>query len=339
MFKKIVGIALAAMLVGSTAVVAASAAETDEAVAAADASAVAAADDSSVAAADDSGSTGDGNKIYFDANSAGWNATYITVYIYDHNGDALIPWGANKGRMKDEGDGKWSFDLDAKGISLSSTTGCIFTADWGLQTCDIIAPPDAIGATASCTGEELENNVDSTKKSKKIAWSNGAGGVPKCITSIGNVIGDVYWEGETGYSMFVNFLKSTGADGIDNAKKYTGKPDQQVIDDTAGALGLSQDEITKAITESGRTFEWKGSGGGTETTTSASGGGSSSGGSSSGGSSSGSSGSSSSGSSSSGSSTTTTVTSGEGDTVYFVIGGVMLAALGVFFLARKKREY
>jgi len=54
MFKKIAGIALAAMLIGSTAVVAASAAETDEVVAAADDSAVAAADDSAVAAADDS---------------------------------------------------------------------------------------------------------------------------------------------------------------------------------------------------------------------------------------------------------------------------------------------
>ena len=54
MFKKIASILLAAIMVGSTAVVAASAAEADNAVAAADDSAVAAADDSAVAAADDS---------------------------------------------------------------------------------------------------------------------------------------------------------------------------------------------------------------------------------------------------------------------------------------------
>ena len=73
MFKKIASILLAAIMVGSTAVVAASAAEADNAVAAADDSAVAAADDSAVAAADDSAvaagddsTVGAGNKVYFE---------------------------------------------------------------------------------------------------------------------------------------------------------------------------------------------------------------------------------------------------------------------------------
>ena len=87
MFKKIAGIALAAMLIGSTAVVAASAAETDEVVAAADDSAVAAADDSAVGADDASASTGADSKIYFDANSSGWNNyKTITFYLYSKVG-------------------------------------------------------------------------------------------------------------------------------------------------------------------------------------------------------------------------------------------------------------
>ena len=196
-------------------------------------------------------------KFYFDAASTNWdNYQYITCYIYEYYGNSLIPWGSKKGRMKNEGNGIWSFDLEAKGITIDDNCGVIFTADWGVQTCDLIIGPDAIGATAYCTGEELENNVDPNKKSEKVQWDNGAYGVPKCITSIGNVIGDVYWPGENGYSMFVKFLKSTGADGIDNAKKYTGKTDRQIIDDTSAALGLSEREVEAAIEESGRTFDW-----------------------------------------------------------------------------------
>ena len=76
------------------------------------------------------------------------------------------------------------------------------------------------------------------------------------------IVNDNNSDPQTGYSMFVAFLKSTGADGIDNAKNFTGKTDQQVIDDTSKALDLSEEDVTKAIAESGRTFDWKGSGSG-----------------------------------------------------------------------------
>ena len=314
MFKKIAGIALAAMLIGSTAVVAASAAETDEVVAAADDSAVAAADDSAVGADDASASTGADSKIYFDANSSGWNNyKTITFYLYSKADGEIITWGSKKGNMKDEGSGIWSFDCSS--YTLGSNYGCIF-------------------------GEQVENNVDSNKKSAVVKWKSGKYGNPVCVTSIGNVIGDAYWEGETAYSLFVKFLSSTGADGIDNALKFNGKSAQQTIDDTAAKLGLSTADVEKAIKESGRTFDWKapaGSDSSSGSGSSSSGSGSSTSGSGSSSSSGSSSGSSS--SSSGSSSSTSTVTSGEGDTVYFIIGGVMLAAIGVFFLARKRREF
>ena len=240
--------------------------------------------------------------------------------------------------MKDEGNGIWSFDVSS--YPIGSNYGCIFTADWGMQTCDLILGPDSVGDTAKCTGEQVENNVDSNKKSAVVKWKSGKYGNPVCVTSIGNVIGDAYWEGETAYSLFVKFLSSTGADGIDNALKFNGKSAQQTIDDTAAKLGLSTADVEKAIKESGRTFDWKapaGSDSSSGSGSSSSGSGSSTSGSGSSSSSGSSSGSSS--SSSGSSSSTSTVTSGEGDTVYFIIGGVMLAAIGVFFLARKRREF
>ena len=337
MFKKIASIAIATMMLGSTAAIAASAADSDDAVAAADdSSAVAAADDSSVGAEEGFEVTSAGSKIYFDANTTGWK-TYkkIYLYLYDHANGEMVTWGSKKGMMTDEGSGKWSYDLEAKGFTLESSNsyGCIFTADWGMQTCDLIIGPENYGDTAYCTGEQVENNVDSNKKSYLVKWQSGVHGNPRCITSIGNVIGDDYWPGETGYSMLVNFMKSTGTDGLENAIKFNGKTKQATIDDTAKTLGLSFDDVKKAVAEAGiPTSDWdpeKSSLKEGGSTTAASGGG---------GSSTTTKTTSSSGTTST-STTTATVTSGEGTTVYFIIGGVMLAAIGVFFLARKKREY
>ena len=264
MFKKIVSIAIAAMMIGSTAAITASAADGDEAVAAADdSSAVAAADDSSVGAEGGSEATSAGSKIYFDANTAGWkNFKKIYLYLYDHANGEMITWGSKKGAMSDEGSGKWSYDLASKGFTLDSGNayGCIFTADWGMQTCDLIIGSACLGDTAVCTGEKVENSVDSNKKSYVVKWTNADSskyGNPRCITSIGNVIGNAFWPGDTGYSMFVKFLSSTGKDGIDNALNFNGKTAQQTIDDTANALGLGKADIKKAIAESGRTFDWK----------------------------------------------------------------------------------
>ena len=319
MFKKIASIILAAMMVSATAVVA-SAAETEETVAAADDSVVAAADDSTVAAADDS-----------------------TVAAADdsNGGDAPFAWGSKKGNCEDEGDNLWSYDFGDKGISIESGKqySLNFTGDWGVQTCDMLFDSSIMGSTCVLTSETVENNVDSNKLSYVCTWEgqdSSKYGPVKLITSIGNVIGTAYWADTTPYDMLLTFIKSDGKDGLSNALNFNGKTAQQTLDDTAKALGLTSADIEKAIKESGKTVDWKNPDGGN-------GGGSSSGGNSSSG------GSSSSGSSSSSSSSTTKTTStsstgtssvksGEGETLVFLFGGVMLAAAGIIFLARKKRE-
>ena len=347
MFKKIVSIAIAAMMVASTAAIAVSAAETDEAVVAAaeDSAAVAAPDGDSSVGADDSGSVAvGGNSISFKANTSLWKSIkVVTCYLYEHGGDEIITWGSKKGNM-DKGDNDvWTFDFDKKGITIDSSKqyGVIFTADWNVQTCDLIFDPgQCMGKTASLTGDMVENNVDSNKKSYVVQWDGldpKTVGPPVCITSIGNVIGSAYWNGDTPYKMLLNFIKSDGKDGLANALKFNGKNAQQTLDDTAKALGLGQDDIEKAIKESGKTVDWKKESSSAQEGSSSGGDSSSSDSSSnSGSSSSSSSGSSSSGSSSSGSSS---VSSGQETTIFFVFGGVMLAAAGVIFLARKRRDF
>ena len=248
MFKKIASIAIAAMLIGSTAAIAATAAENEEAVAAAEDSVVAAADDSSVGAEEGSETTGADTKIYFDATKTGWNMDTFKkcyLYLYEHNGRGeLITWGSKKGMMNDEGNGKWSFDLVGKGFDLSSggPYGCIFAAGggWNVQTCDVMIGPECYGDTAVVTGEKIENTEDSNKSSLGVEWtkSKGTYGVPKAISSIGNVVGKTYWPGEDGKSLLTTFLTSDDAKkNINNALKFNGKDMQTTIDDTAKALG------------------------------------------------------------------------------------------------------
>ena len=353
MFKKIVSIAIAAMMVASTAAIAASAAETDSAAVAAaeDSAAVAAPDGDSSVGADDSGSAAvGGNSISFQVDRNLWkNFKKVYCYLYEHGGDEIIVWGSNKGAMTDAGNDTFTFDFDAKGISIESGKqyGVIFSGDWGVQTCDIIFDSSIMGDTAYLTGEQVENNVDSNKKSYYVKWKNADASKyapPLCITSIGNVIGEALWAGTTRYDLLLNFIKSDGKDGLSNALKFNGKDEQQTLDDTAKALGLGADDVEKAIKESGKTVKWDKAKSSLAATGENSGDGSSSSGdsSSNGGSSSGSSSSSGGSSSSSGgssSSGSSSVSSGQETTIFFVFGGVMLAAAGVIFLARKRRDF
>ena len=363
MFKKIVSIVIAVLMIAGMAVVVASAADDGNPVGANsdDSAALAAGSgDDSVGAEDGSGSAGAGNSINFKPDTSLWKIKKtVTCYIYEHGGDKLIVWGSKNGSMKKGSDGVWSFDLDKAGIKIESGKqyGVIFTADWNAQTCDLIMDSSCIGATASLTGAQVENNVDSNKKSYVVHWDGKDPkklGPPMCITSIGNVIGEAYWADESPYTMLVNFIKSDGKDGLSNAIKFNNKSEQQTLDDTAKALGLGSDDVEKAIKESGKSVKWeksKSSLPATGTNTGAAPGGGSSGGSSSEGSSS--NGSSSDGSSSGGAdgssggsggsggsdSGSSSVTSGQETTIFFVFGGVMLAAAGIIFLARKRRDY
>ena len=202
------------------------------------------------------------NSIYFYVNDNLWkHFNNITMYIYEHNGDACITWGSKKGNMTNCGNGFWGFDFDAKGIELdpSKQYGIIFTADWGVQTCDIIFDTSIMGDTAYCIANMVENNVDSNKKSYDVRWKNADPqkyAPPVCITAIGNIVGEALWAGTTYYDMLVNFIKSDGADGLANALRYNGKTAQQTLDDISDRWGLSSDDVEKAIRESGKTVDW-----------------------------------------------------------------------------------
>lgn len=323
--------------------------------------------DSNVGAEADSESTGSNNAIYFEVPSD-WSQNIVDqgvfTYLYDLKDGAMITWGAKKGKMKKESDGKYSFDLVEKGFELASDHNyfVIFAAGstWSLQTYDLLLGESCLGHTASWTGNMIENPQDSNKKAHEVVWDNGVDqnkyGPRLQITSIGNIVGKVAVVSK--YELLVQFLTNT----LSNAREYSGKDDQSLVDDSAAALGLGKDDVTKAIKETGVSVDWSAEKSSLPGGSTSSGDGSSDGGSSSdpGSSSNSSSGSGGNGTpaanntgtggtrtvssgSSTGSSTTTggarSVTTGPETTVLFVLGGMMVAAAGILFLSRKKREY
>ncbi|MGN0501699.1 MAG: LPXTG cell wall anchor domain-containing protein [Ruminococcus sp.] len=349
MFKKIASLAIAATMMVGTAAITASAAEVEADTVGAEDSAVVSADSSSEVGADSaSEAVSAGTVVKFDAKKSGWNLdTNKKFYCHIWKADGSGSWPEWQTKAEqctfDKDTGIATYDLSKTGNTISPSDGriycVIFSSNTGMQTCNVIMSGACIGDTLYCTGEQSENPEDSEKKDYVAKWENTADcGQERKITSTGNIVGAAFPEGESDVTLLATYLmayyddpakteltqnlldtlKVSPTDVISVVKQRVTDDDKKVnaivdilskcTDPTTGKQ-VNKDDLNKA--QAGNP-------------------GSSSGGSSTGSSSTGSSSSSGSGSSS--------VKSGVETTILFVFGGLMLAAAGVAFLARKKRE-
>ena len=253
----------------------------------------------------------------------------------------------------------------------------IFSANTNMQTYDTIMSGACIGDTLTAsTTEKYENPQDSAKSAIPAFWTNNKDcGPAKVVTSTGKVQGTALADGTSDLTIAADFFISYFADSDKMAKAQSvidtlkvsptavmevvankeaaavtaGTKKQDAVDKEMEAIEKILLGLTDPITgDKGNKDDFENSKNkGTEsgqsgqsaadiTNTGSSSSGSSSSGSSGSGSSS--SGSSSSGSSSSSSSSSGSVKSGQETTIFLVLGSVMVAAMGVAFLARKKRE-
>lgn len=349
MFKRIMSVMLAIVMLMSVAMIATSAAQVEIADNSADAVAEVAADGAADTGADAGADTGAGNVFNFDAGSAGWNNfKKVFCHIWAYGGDDFYAWQAKKEACTDtDGDGVWTYDLDAKGVVLEAGVlyAVIFSNENQMQTYNLLAGAECIGDTAYCDGTTYENPEDSSKTAQAAFWKGQdptVYGPEKCVTSIGNVVGTCVPSTTSSQAMFEDFLVNK----LTNARTYSGKDDQTLLDDTAKALNLKQDDVEAAIKNTAVDVAWDKSkssleAGSDPNATVTPDGGSTGGGASSNGGSSSSTGS----SSSSGSSSTSTTAGGSASTsktgpettALFIMLGVMIAAAGVIVLARKER--
>ncbi len=195
--------------------------------------------------------------VYFEVPSDWKNYKHINCHIFPYGGKPLANWTSKKERCTLEEDGRWSYNFTKVGGLESGTYYCIiFATDTSIETYSTLMTTDCYGDTLYCNDTYYENPVDSNKSSRAAFWKNHSSsqyGPLMQITSIGNLIGTCLPPGVTATDLFNKFLTET----LDNARQYSGKTDQDIIDDMAEGLGLSQDSVEKLIAEAGIDVAWE----------------------------------------------------------------------------------
>ena len=221
MYKKILSLVLAVLMVASLAVVSVAAEEV----------------------------TPVETKIYFQVPEDWGTVTRVYCHIWECDGEEFNSWQSKKEVCTDEGNGLWSYDPVNKGkIALEDGHwyGCIFSAKNGSsdvnQTYDALFTTECYGETLSCDGTIYENLEDSTKTCIGAFWTNmdkNTYGPIIGISSIGNVVGTCFKPGDTAETLFASFLLKK----FESARKYSNKTDQAIIDDVAVGLRIESDDI------------------------------------------------------------------------------------------------
>lgn len=225
MFKRILCLALALVLIGALAVVGVSAADSD--------------------------------KIYFQVPEKWNNYSKVFCHIWELGGDSLAAWKSKKEGCEQVEDRLYSYDTSkVGGLQAGKTYGVIFVIDIDLQTYDTVMTSACLGDTLYCDGTVYENPTDSSKTALAAFWKNqdsATYGPLMQITSIGNLIGTCIPSGTTAEDMFNTFI----TEKLDNARTYSGKDDQAIIDDILKGLGLSHDTAEKLIKDAGVEVKWE----------------------------------------------------------------------------------
>ena len=234
------------------------------------------------------GFTPEATKLYFDVDGTGWEvgakdkiAFYMAGGDFDTAANSTKPldWGAKKlqGTAVAGETGVFEFDPVAKvgytftpGVQYKIIFALVQSNNWKLQTCSLFFTTDCFGHVAYSDGTEMENDVDSTKKSKTVYWRDidpEVNGPVLAITSIGNVVGSCVEQGKTKEILFNEFISEAkddfgGKTGLENARYYTveqakTKTEQQMIDDIGKDLGLTKVQVAEAFSTTGVITAWK----------------------------------------------------------------------------------
>ncbi len=206
------------------------------------------------------------NKIYFDANSTGWNLgkTKLCFYIYSLETGEYTGYGIGakktRGTLVDEANGIWEYDPIAAGLPLQDGEQYAVIFNAGSETYSLLMDTSCFGHLAYADPEHpLENPVDSSKTSLPAYWEGldpAQYGPRLVISSTGNVVGTCIENGKTGESIFNAFITGTGKEGLDNARTYSTKTEQQMIDDIGIALDLTKQQVYDAFTTAGVETVW-----------------------------------------------------------------------------------
>ncbi len=189
-------------------------------------------------------------QLHFDTNTTDWdNYKKVYCHIWEYGGDSFFNWQVRKEQCYDlDGDGIWTYDLEKAGIELEEGKqyGVIFSNANQLQTYDLLFDSTVLGDTAYADGkfDPYEDGMDVYRT----YWRNqdkAEFGPIMRISSIGQVTGTCIPKGLTAEDLFKDFLENN----LVNAQLYSGKTDQQIIDDLAKELHFTANEVEFILTE------------------------------------------------------------------------------------------
>lgn len=197
--------------------------------------------------------------LYFEV-PEDWNKYHsIFCHVWPYGERPLVNWQSKKEKCTaTDIEGVFSYDITAKtGVVLEEgVMYCvIFSADAGMQTYDLLFSTECFGDTAYCDGTIYENPQDSYKTAQAAFWKHQdplTYGPLFQITSIGNTAGTALPPNRTTSDILYDFLLFN----LENARTYSGKTDQQIIDSLAQKLELSNEEVAQIITLAGVAVDW-----------------------------------------------------------------------------------
>ena len=204
-------------------------------------------------------SAGADTTIYFEVPSDWKDYKGIFCHIWELGGsDALAGWQSKKEKCTQVEGNLYSYDISkVGGLKEGANYGVIFSENSAkqMQTYDALMTTACYGDTLYCDGTLYENPADSSKTAIAAFWKNQDKtqyGPIMQVTSVGNLIGTCLPPSTTTADLFTSFL--TG--NLENAREYSGKTDQQLVDDIIAGLGLTNAEADALIKAAGVTVDW-----------------------------------------------------------------------------------
>lgn len=212
--------------------------------------------------------TPDPNKLYFDARSTGWEIgakDKIGFYISSDEEGEEIPWDGKKllGTQVSEQEGLWEYDPAAKGMTLNEGVQykivfCRAVNGRATEyTYELFMDINCFGCCAYCDGTDYEDPSDASRTLKAAFWKEQdatAYGPVLRITSTGKVVGSCYPQGDDAESTFGDFISD--ADKVEDVRLFSGKSDQEIVDDICEALGLTKQQAYDILSASGSDLDW-----------------------------------------------------------------------------------
>lgn len=164
--------------------------------------------DSSNSAGGDTSSAGSGSGCELKFNASGWkNFSTVYCHIWKRGGDPFYNWQTKKEKCKGSGS-DWSYDISGLDLKSNEDYCVVFSTNINQQTFDATFSKACAGDTLKLTGNKIENPKDSEKKADEAVWEKNSGsyGPHLAFTSIGNIVGSKLCPHEKGTEVIGDWL-------------------------------------------------------------------------------------------------------------------------------------